>query len=203
MYIYETLRLVELLSLGMGSSATDERLLVSLFTARCSQLAVSSGGWGGERREEACARGWRQSALTRRIYRGGFTDSTGGVISALGYLPLWGNSKLYLRVRSLPGVHPKLPFSHILDSTGSVCEGAGGGRTCVLRALDVLGARWHAPAHKTAGAMVSRCGGSEEREVGQAVGRVRASCVRAEVEGVCVLCVACARGVRRVLCAAA
>jgi len=40
----------------------------------------------------------------RRIYSGGFTEFTREVISALGYLPLWGSSKFYLRVRSLPGI---------------------------------------------------------------------------------------------------
>jgi len=48
--------------------------------------------------------------------------STGGVspavISALGYLPLWGNSRFHIRVRSLPGVSPKPPFGLILGSTG-------------------------------------------------------------------------------------
>jgi len=39
------------------------------------------------------------------------------VISTLGYLPLWGNSKFYFRVKSLPGVYPKPPYGLILDST--------------------------------------------------------------------------------------
>jgi len=59
-----------------------------------------------------------------RIYRGGFTDYTREEISALGSLPLWGNSKFHFRVRSvpsLPGVDPKPPLSPILDSTGPTC----------------------------------------------------------------------------------
>ena len=35
----------------------------------------------------------RALVITLRIYLGGFTDFTSDVISALGYLPLWGNSK--------------------------------------------------------------------------------------------------------------
>jgi len=35
------------------------------------------------------------------------------LIPALGYLPLWGNSKFYFRVRSLPGVNPTPPFSPV------------------------------------------------------------------------------------------
>ena len=57
-------------------------------------------------------------AASRRIYRRGFTDFSREGISALGSLPLWGYSKFKLRLRGLPGVHPKPPFSTILDSTG-------------------------------------------------------------------------------------
>jgi len=78
----------------------------------------------GVNRARACTRCVDKTTLTfrylaapRRIYRGGFTDFTREGISALGSLPLWGNSKFYLRVRSLPGVNPKPPFSPILDST--------------------------------------------------------------------------------------
>jgi len=53
----------------------------------------------------------------RRICRRGFTDSTQKGIFALGSLPLWGNSKFYLGVRSVPGVSAEPPFSPILDST--------------------------------------------------------------------------------------
>ena len=56
---------------------------------------------------------------TRRMYREGFTEFTREEISALGSLPLRGNSKFHLKVRSLPGVNPKPPFSPILDSTAS------------------------------------------------------------------------------------
>jgi len=68
------------------------------------------GGGGGSRSIECMNAG-------RRIHRGGFIELIREVISALGYLPLWGTSKFYLRVRSLPGVNPKPPFSPILDST--------------------------------------------------------------------------------------
>jgi len=40
--------------------------------------------------------------MSRRIYRGGFTDFTPEGVSALGSLPLWGNSKFYLML----GVYP-------------------------------------------------------------------------------------------------
>jgi len=73
-----------------------------------------------------CPRGLESNLATnrhtRRIYRRGFTEFISRVISALGYLPLWGNSKLYIRVRSLPGVSPKPAFGLILDST-SRCRG--------------------------------------------------------------------------------
>jgi len=55
--------------------------------------------------------------LGRRIYRRGFTDFTREGIFALGSLPLWGNSKCYLRVKILPGVSPNPPFGLILDAT--------------------------------------------------------------------------------------
>ena len=58
-----------------------------------------------------------QRRQTGRIYRRSFTDFTRKGIFALGSLPLWGNSKIYLRVRSLPGINPRPPFSPILDST--------------------------------------------------------------------------------------
>jgi len=47
---------------------------------------------------------WRPlDALPHRIYRSGFTEFTREGISALGSLSLWGDSKFYLRVQSLPG----------------------------------------------------------------------------------------------------
>jgi len=72
--------------------------------------------------------------FNRRIYRRGFTDFTLEGIFALGSLFLWGNSKFYLRVKSLPGVFPKPPFGLILDSTvlrlypshGALSASAGG-----------------------------------------------------------------------------
>jgi len=45
----------------------------------------------------------------RRVYRGGFKDFTREGIHAMGSLPLWGNSKFYLRVRSVPGVITRNP----------------------------------------------------------------------------------------------
>ena len=68
------------------------------------------------------------SALTHRLLRRqgelkpsnlprGFTEFTREVISAPGYLPLWGNSKFYLRVRSLPGLTRNPPFSPVLETT--------------------------------------------------------------------------------------
>jgi len=60
--------------------------------------------------DDTCGEG-RDRSQIRRIYRRGFTEFTREVISALGYLPVWGNSKFYLRVKSLPGVNPKFPFS--------------------------------------------------------------------------------------------
>ena len=54
---------------------------------------------------------------SRRIYRRGFTDFSREEIFALDSLPLWGNSKLYLRVKSLPWVSPKSLFGLFLDST--------------------------------------------------------------------------------------
>jgi len=59
------------------------------------------------------------SVSYRRIYRGDFTECISGVISALGYVPLWGNSKFYWRVRSLPGVNAKPLFGPNLDSTAT------------------------------------------------------------------------------------
>jgi len=59
----------------------------------------------------------RLGTLLRRIYRGAFTEFNREAMSVLGSLPLWGNSEFYVRVRSLPGVNPKPPFSLILDST--------------------------------------------------------------------------------------
>jgi len=56
----------------------------------------------------------------RRIYRRGFTDFSREGIFTLGSLPLWGNSKFYLRGKSLPGVSPKPLFGLILDSTAYV-----------------------------------------------------------------------------------
>ena len=58
-----------------------------------------------------------QTISSRRIYRRGFTDFTREGIFTLGSLPLWGNSKFYLRIKSLPWVSPKPPFGLILDST--------------------------------------------------------------------------------------
>jgi len=58
--------------------------------------------------------------LQRRIYRRGFTECISAVISALGYLPRWGNNTFYFRVRSLPGVIAKPLFGPNLDSTGGV-----------------------------------------------------------------------------------
>jgi len=55
----------------------------------------------------------------RRIYRRGFTDFSREGNFALGSLPLWGNSKFYFRVKSLPGVSPKPVFGLIVDSTVS------------------------------------------------------------------------------------
>jgi len=46
-------------------------------------------------------------APSLRMYRRGFTEFTRVVISALGNLHLWGNSKFYLRLRSLPRVNPR------------------------------------------------------------------------------------------------
>jgi len=66
-----------------------------------------------------------QMHLNRRMYRGGFTEFTREVLSALGYLPLWGNSTFYLRVGSLPVLNPKPPCSPILDSTVNIFMGAG------------------------------------------------------------------------------
>ena len=48
---------------------------------------------------------------------GGFTELISAVISALGYLPLWGNSKFEFRVMGLPGVTVKPLFGPNLDST--------------------------------------------------------------------------------------
>jgi len=47
----------------------------------------------------------------------GFPDFSREGIFVLGSLRLWGNSKFYLGVKSLPGVSPKPPFGLILDST--------------------------------------------------------------------------------------
>jgi len=47
---------------------------------------------------------------------GGLTELARERISALPPLSLWGNTKFYLRVRSIPGVNPKPPVSPILDS---------------------------------------------------------------------------------------
>jgi len=71
----------------------------------------------------------------RRIYRVGFTEFTRKVITALGYLPLWGSSKFYFRVRRLPGINPKTPFSPIMDSTAYHSQQGGvaleTGRACI------------------------------------------------------------------------
>jgi len=76
---------------------------------------------GGEReRESSCVRNDSLSNVNspyRRTYRRGFADFIQAEILALGSLSLWGNSKFYLRVTSLPGVSPKSPFGLILDST--------------------------------------------------------------------------------------
>ena len=61
----------------------------------------------------------------RRIYRRDFTDFTREGIFALGSVPLWGNSKFYLRVKSLPGVSEKPPYGLILDSTVTPRPGLG------------------------------------------------------------------------------
>ena len=47
--------------------------------------------------------------LDPRIHRGGFTEFTRERISALGSLPLWGNSEFCSRIKSLPGVDPNPP----------------------------------------------------------------------------------------------
>ena len=47
----------------------------------------------------------------------GVSQFTREVISALGYLPLLGNSKFDFSVRRLPGVSPNPPFSPALDWT--------------------------------------------------------------------------------------
>jgi len=66
----------------------------------------------------------------RRIYRGGFTEFPRVIIIALGYLPLWGNSKFYIRVRGLPAVNPKPSFSYIMDSTVPLNRSQAGSRLC-------------------------------------------------------------------------
>ena len=58
--------------------------------------------------------------LPSNLPRGGFTEFISAVISALGYLPLWGNSKLQFRVQNLPRVPLKLLFGPNLDSTGCI-----------------------------------------------------------------------------------
>jgi len=62
----------------------------------------------------------------RRIYRRGFRYLEFCVISALGYAQIGGNGYVYLRVKSLPGVSPELPFGLILDSTGLRATPKGG-----------------------------------------------------------------------------
>jgi len=96
------------------------RVWVVVRTVVAPLLSVVESGVGGFVRVVVCL--WCCACpvvvcVTRRIYRRGFTEFISGVISALGYLTRWGNSKFYLRLRSLPEVSPKLPFGLILDST--------------------------------------------------------------------------------------
>jgi len=70
----------------------------------------------------------RQSAPDRRIYRRGFTELTREGISALGSLPLSGNSKFYLRRRSFPGVNQSEPPLQPYSGFDGWCACAPAGR---------------------------------------------------------------------------
>ena len=110
-------------------SGSPLRVLVELGTVgrcalaeSCRTAARSNGDIGQSENPQFrfIAAPIKPSRPSCRIYRRDFTEFFSGVISALGYLPLWGNSRFCLRVRSLPGVSPKPPFGLILDSTAFI-----------------------------------------------------------------------------------
>jgi len=110
------------------SSTTDREDASSMVTAGAT-ANTTEGKSRASRESGLCSHSHGESIATatsssRRIYRGSFTEFPREGISALGPLPLWGNSKFYFRVRSLLKVNPNPPFDPIPDST--VCKDVAG-----------------------------------------------------------------------------